>query len=160
MTCLVLRPSDLAAVERHAADDYPEECCGVLLGRPDGERLRVERVVPAANERRESRGNRFVIGPETVLAAQRAGRGEGLEIVGYYHSHPDHPAHPSDFDRENAWPGVSYLIVAVTDGKPSEVRSWRLADDRGEFIEEPIERQSAETAAAGPPVHERSDNAP
>ena len=160
MTALVLVPSDLAAIERHAAAAYPEECCGILLGKAEGERLLVQRIVPADNEREESRGNRFVIGPETVLAAQRAAREEGLEIVGYYHSHPDHPAQPSEFDRENAWPGVSYLIVAVTGGKPSEVRSWRLADDRSAFVEEPIERQSEERAAAGPPVPERSESAP
>ncbi|HEX9668439.1 MAG TPA: M67 family metallopeptidase [Thermoanaerobaculia bacterium] len=160
MTCLVVVPSDLAAIERQAAAAYPEECCGILLGKAEGGRMVVERIVPADNERQESRGNRFVIGPETVLAAQRAARAEELEIVGYYHSHPDHPAQPSEFDRENAWPGVSYLIVAVAHGKPSEVRSWRLADDRSAFVEEPIERLSEERAAAGPPVRERSESAP
>ncbi|HEX5758248.1 MAG TPA: M67 family metallopeptidase [Thermoanaerobaculia bacterium] len=160
MTCLVLLPSDLATIERQAAEAYPEECCGVLLGRVTGERVEVDRVVPAANEREESRGNRFVIGPETVLEAQRSARDAGLEIVGYYHSHPDHPARPSEFDREHAWPGLSYLIVAVTGGHASEVRSWRLADDRAEFSEEPIERQAAETAAGGPPVRERSESTP
>lgn len=146
MTTLSVTPAHLAAIERHAAAGYPEECCGILLGTTDGDEVCVLRVVAVDNERGESRHNRFVIGPEAVLAAQRAGRAEGLEIVGYYHSHPDHPARPSDFDREHAWPGLSYLIVAVAGGRPSEVRSWRLTDDRAGYAEESIARQSAEVA--------------
>ncbi len=148
MCPLFLTPADLAAIERHAAADYPEECCGFLLGRTEGDRVLVSRVLAAGNERSESRHNRFVIGPEVVLRAQRAARGEGLDVVGYYHSHPDHPARPSEFDREHAWPGLSYLIVGVAGGRPSEVRSWRLADDRSGFSEEPIDRRPAETFAA------------
>ncbi len=148
MSPLVVTPADLAAIERHAAADYPEECCGILLGKAQGARVGVTRVVAVGNERSESRHNRFVIGPDAVLAAQRAARGEGLDVVGYYHSHPDHPARPSEFDREHAWPGLSYLIVAVAGGRPEEVRSWRLADDRSGFEEEPIERQSAEAAVS------------
>ena len=148
MSPLALTPADLADIERHGAAAYPEECCGILLGCLDRGRVRVTRVVAVDNERGESRHNRFVIGPEAVLAAQRAARAEGLDIVGYYHSHPDHPARPSEFDREHAWPGLSYLIVAVEAGEPIEVRSWRLADDRAGFEEESIERQTAETVAA------------
>ncbi|HVT59073.1 MAG TPA: M67 family metallopeptidase [Thermoanaerobaculia bacterium] len=102
------------------------------------EETKVERVVPAVNERQDSRHNRFVISPATVLAAHKEARAAGLEVVGYYHSHPDHPAEPSEFDREHAWPGLSYLIVSVREGRLDTARSWRLRDDRERFDEEPL----------------------
>jgi len=133
---LALAAGDLEAIERHGERTYPEECCGFLLGRPAGGVTRVEKVVPAANERQESRHNRFVMSPETVLAAHKEARAAGLTVVGYYHSHPDHPAEPSEFDREHAWPGLSYLIVSVRGGQADAARSWRLRDDRERFEEE------------------------
>jgi proteasome lid subunit RPN8/RPN11 len=126
----------LATIRRHAEAAYPEECCGFLLGRADGAATVVERVVPVDNERQDSRHNRFLIQPETVLAAHQEARAAGLDVVGTYHSHPDHPAQPSEFDREHAWPGLSYVIVAVADGRVAEARSWRLSDDRERFEEE------------------------
>jgi proteasome lid subunit RPN8/RPN11 len=127
---------DLQAIGRHAERTYPEECCGFLLGAVAHGVTRVARVVPAANERQDSRHNRFVMSPETVLAAHKEARATGLSVVGYYHSHPDHPAEPSDFDREHAWPGLSYLIVSVRGGQVDRARSWRLRDDRERFEEE------------------------
>lgn len=140
MSRLTLLPRHRLAVERHAAATYPEECCGVLVGRSlaDGDGHLVERVLSVDNERQDSRGNRFLIHPETVLAAEREARRAGLSIVGYYHSHPDHPAQPSDFDREHAWPGLSYVIVSVRQGEVAEARSWRLTDDRTRFEEETL----------------------
>ena len=146
---LAVSAADMEAIGRHAERTYPEECCGFLLGRAPapasaseggagaaaGVTL-VERVAPAANERQDSRHNRFVMSPETVLAAHKEARAAGLAVVGYYHSHPDHPAEPSEFDREHAWPGLSYLIVAVRDGRVDRARSWRLRDDRERFEEE------------------------
>jgi len=144
----------LAAAAAHAETAYPEECCGFLLGRPlaagaagaggraaagnagAGSGAAVARAVAADNERDAERRRRYTIGPEAVLRADRAARAEGLEIVGYYHSHPDHPAQPSTFDREHAWPGVSYLIVPVAAGRAGTPRCWRLADDRGGFVEQ------------------------
>jgi proteasome lid subunit RPN8/RPN11 len=101
MNRLVLSPRHLQAIRRHAASSYPEECCGVLIGHAgDGAAATlVERILSVSNEREDSRHNRYVISPETILAAQKEARGLGLEIVGYYHSHPDHPARPSEFDR-------------------------------------------------------------
>jgi proteasome lid subunit RPN8/RPN11 len=136
MDRVVINPADLEAVRRHAEAAYPEECCGFLLGLAGGASTAVERVVPVGNERQDSRHNRFLIHPETVLAAHKEARGLGLDVVGYYHSHPDHPAQPSEFDREHAWPGLSYVIVAVRNGKSAEARSWRLSDDRERFEEE------------------------
>ena len=149
MSRLVISPHHLQAIGRHAAASYPEECCGVLIGRSgdDGDTsdtsddgaIVVERILAVGNEREDSRHNRYVISPATILAAQKEARASGLEIVGYYHSHPDHPAEPSVFDREHAWPGLSYLIVAVEQGKVAAARSWRLADDRERFDEEAVE---------------------
>jgi proteasome lid subunit RPN8/RPN11 len=135
-TALAVSAADMDAIGRHAVRTYPEECCGFLLGEERGGTTRVDRVVPAANERQDSRHNRFVMSPETVLAAHKEARAAGLSVVGYYHSHPDHPAQPSEFDREHAWPGLSYLIVAVRRGQVDRARSWRLRDDRERFVEE------------------------
>jgi proteasome lid subunit RPN8/RPN11 len=137
---LAITRRHLEAVARHAAAAYPEECCGFLLGRfgagEDG--VLVERVLPARNEHAESPRSRFLIAPETVLAARREARGLGLDVVGYYHSHPDHAAEPSAHDLEDAWPNVSYLIVPVAEGLPGAPRSWRLQDGGG-FEEEAVE---------------------
>ena len=130
----------LAAAAGHGERTYPEECCGLLLGRPlpDGAGSAVVRAMAAENEHGEERHRRYTIAPEAVLHADRAARAEGLEIVGYYHSHPDHPAAPSAFDREHAWPEVSYLIVPVENGCAGSPRSWRLDGERGGFDEETV----------------------
>lgn len=149
MSRLVISPRHLQAIGRHAAVSYPEECCGVLIGRLAGEGTVVERILSVGNEREDSRHNRYIISPETLLAAQKEARALGLDVVGYYHSHPDHPAAPSEFDREHAWPGVSYLIVSVLKGKVHEARSWRLADDRERFEEEAIDQAAVPSTALG-----------
>jgi len=140
MNRLVISPRHLHTVGRHAAMSYPDECCGVLIGRSLEGATVVERVLSVGNERQDSRHNRYLISPETVLAAQKEARSLGLDVVGYYHSHPDHPAKPSDFDREHAWPWVSYLIVSVENRNVVDTRSWRLAEDRESFVEEPIDQ--------------------
>ena len=139
MSRLVISTPHLHAAGQHAAASYPDECCGVLIGRILDDSTVVERLLSADNERDDSRHNRYLINPETVLAAHKEARALGLDVVGYYHSHPDHPARPSEFDREHAWPGVSYLIVSVEKGNVADARSWRLADDREKFDEEKIE---------------------
>lgn len=152
---LILSVADRETIERHLEAGYPDEACGVMIGRealtpgpsprgrgengPGSTRTEVVRLVLADNAREDSRHNRYVIPPEAVLAAEKAARAEGLHVIGYFHSHPDHPARPSDFDREHAWPGLSYLIVSVRGGTSDDVRSWRLSDDRERFDEETIE---------------------
>lgn len=143
MSRLVISTRHLHTAGQHASMSYPDECCGVLIGRVLGDSTVVERVLSVGNERNDSRHNRYLINPETVLAAHKEARALGLDVVGYYHSHPDHPARPSDFDREHAWPGVSYLIVAVEKRKVADIRSWRLADDRERFDEEEIDQSAA-----------------
>lgn len=147
---LSLTPRHLDQIHAHARRTYPEECCGVMMGRAlPAEQGRdeggiVEKTVALENEREDSRHNRYVITPESVLEAHREARDLGLDILGYYHSHPDHPAVPSEFDREHAWPGMSYLIAAVENGRIADTRSWRLVDDRSRFDEEALEVQDME----------------
>jgi proteasome lid subunit RPN8/RPN11 len=143
MSRLVISTRHLHTAGRHASVSYPDECCGVLIGRSLGDTTVVERVLSVGNERNDSRHNRYLINPETVLAAHKEARALGLDVVGYYHSHPDHPARPSDFDREHAWPGVSYLIVSVLKREVADIRSWRLADDREQFDEEEIDQSAS-----------------
>jgi proteasome lid subunit RPN8/RPN11 len=150
MSRIVITPRHLQTISRHAAASYPEECCGFLIGHSgDSEETTVvERVLSVGNERAESRHNRYLIHPETVLAAHKEARALGLDVMGYYHSHPDHPARPSEFDREHAWPGLSYVIVAVEQGKVADTRSWRLSEDRERFDEETIEPAAGLPGAA------------
>jgi proteasome lid subunit RPN8/RPN11 len=154
MNRLTITPSHLQTITRHGEASYPEECCGFLIGRSDEGTTVVERVISAGNERQESRHNRYLISPETVLAANKEARALGLDVVGYYHSHPDHPARPSEFDRDHAWPGLSYLIISVQGGKLADTRSWRLSDDRERFEEEAVDPTPAPAAPAG--VHKEA----
>jgi proteasome lid subunit RPN8/RPN11 len=133
---LTLAAQALEAVHAHAAEAVPEECCGFLLGRPVAGGASVEAVLPARNEAPGDRASRYLISPEAVLLARRRARELGLEVVGYYHSHPDGTAEPSGHDLEHAWPATSYLIVPVVEGVPGEPRSWRLREDREGFLEE------------------------
>lgn len=131
---VVLGPEIKAQIARHGVESYPDECCGILLGREiDGERI-IEQVLPIENAWDESeRGNRFLIGPDDVLKAERAARRAGLGVLGFYHSHPDSPAIPSEFDREHAWPWYSYLIASIVDGRCAEIVAWQLRDDRSSY---------------------------
>jgi proteasome lid subunit RPN8/RPN11 len=135
------------AIRAHAAETYPHECCGALLGR-DAAAREVLRAFPLPNRRQDSPRNRFSLEPADVVAAERVAREMGAELVGWYHSHPDHPARPSAYDREHAWPWYSYVIVAVAGGAPGEMTSWRLADDRGAFAPEALETVAARAESA------------
>jgi proteasome lid subunit RPN8/RPN11 len=127
-----------AAIRAHAAADYPHECCGFLVGRAEGENVRVMRTVPAANTRDDSPRNRFEIDPGDLVKTDRTARTEGLGVVGFYHSHPDAPAQPSEFDREHAWAGYCYVIVSVRQGQSREMRNWLLREDRQAFDEDEV----------------------
>ncbi|HJX27836.1 MAG TPA: M67 family metallopeptidase [Thermoanaerobaculia bacterium] len=158
MNRLFISHRHLQTIGRHASVSYPDECCGVLIGRAQAGGTFVERVLSVGNEREDSRHNRYLISPETILAAHKEARSLGLDVVGYYHSHPDHPARPSDFDREHAWPGVSYLIVSVEKRNVVDTRSWRLNDDREGFDEEVIDQAANATPppAGTPGVHKEA----
>jgi proteasome lid subunit RPN8/RPN11 len=127
-------------IARHGESGYPDEICGFLLGtQADGAKT-VREVVPVDNkwEETDERRRRFMIAPEDFLRQERRAREAGWEILGFYHSHPDHPARPSETDREAAWPGYSYVIQSVRDARATEVHSWRLQDDREGYDEELI----------------------
>ena len=131
----------LAAMDllrREAVEAYPEECCGVLLGRwtaQPSRTLEVHEVVVTQNSATDRREERFVIDPRHLLGAQREARHQGLEVVGYYHSHPDSGATPGQVDREAAWPEVCYLILGVSEMWVTEVRCWRLHEAGEAFTE-------------------------
>ncbi len=135
----------LAEIGRHGARAYPNECCGALLGVAGDDGAHQVRALLALDNRREGEAarTRFLITGEDMIWAQKQARAQGLDIIGFYHSHPDHPARPSEFDREHAWPGYSYIIVAVAGGEPQEATSWVLADDRSQFVPEPMESPAA-----------------
>jgi proteasome lid subunit RPN8/RPN11 len=138
-------------IREHGVETYPHECCGALLGRDlgltgnavsDKKSHSVSREVlslfPLVNRRDDSPRNRFSVTADDVRDAEKTARAQGLDLIGWYHSHPDHPARPSDYDRDHAWPWYSYIIVSVHTGVPQDMTSWRLKDDRSGFLEEKI----------------------
>lgn len=129
----------LERIKRHAVSSYPEECCGVLLGRKQGKITTVSNLLELRNTVDESRTQRFLVTPDEYRMAEREATREGLEIVGIYHSHPDHPARPSPFDLEHALPWWSYVIVSASKGQTRSISSWTMKDDRSAFEEETIE---------------------
>ncbi|MEP7027914.1 MAG: M67 family metallopeptidase [Candidatus Eisenbacteria bacterium] len=134
---LRLPRSILDAIRAHGRETYPHECCGFLLGAPQaGEAVELLR---ASNAREDSPQNRYLIPPVEFVRAQRDADQRGLDIVGFYHSHPDHPARPSAFDRDHAWPGYAYLIAEVRGGEPLDLRGFRLETVGGVFHEISLE---------------------
>jgi len=129
----------LRRIRTHGVETYPHECCGALLGR-DGDGTReVLELVPLENRRNDSPRNRFEVTPDDVRLAEKIAREKQMELIGWYHSHPDAPARPSEFDREHAWPWYSYIIVSVQQREPRDTTSWRLRDDRSAYDSETIE---------------------
>ncbi len=145
----------LEQIRQHGMRDYPNECCGILLGRASDNAKDVTEAIPLPNLRidgsaaqeilpvddpaRETERNRFLIDPRDQLRVEKEARARGLEVMGYYHSHPDHPAHPSNYDRDHAWPWYSYVIISVWAGSAKETTSWVLTGDRSRFEPEVIE---------------------
>jgi proteasome lid subunit RPN8/RPN11 len=119
----------------HAARTYPDECCGAMLGRNLGT---VDEAFAIENTSTEGHRRRFLISPAEYRAAEARADALGWHLLGFYHSHPDHPAEPSTFDLDHAWPNLSYLIVSVRGGAAVNTRSWRLTADRARFHEEAI----------------------
>jgi proteasome lid subunit RPN8/RPN11 len=130
----------LAQIWAHGQLAYPEEGAGLLLGGLDNDDRRVTHLLPLDNHfQPDSRNRRYLISPRDLLWAEDEAERLGLEIVGVFHSHPDHPARASDFDTQWALPFYSYLITQVQAGKAVESRSWRLTEDRGAMLEEPVQ---------------------
>ena len=120
-----------AAIRQHAAETYPHECCGALIA-SDGE---IVEAFALPNTTAEGARRRFLIGPADYRAAEARARAREGQLAGFYHSHPDHPARPSEHDLAQAWPNLTYVIVAVSQGTPGDLRSWRLREDRSGFEE-------------------------
>ena len=139
MTVIELPTAEWEKIRQHGARDYPEECCGFLLGKDSDGRKRVAEAWPAPNSHGENHHRRFLITADDWRSGERYSTGKGLDILGFYHSHPDHPARPSEYDREHAWPWMSYIILSVQQQQPALMTSWVLAEDRTKFEEESVE---------------------
>ena len=125
------------AIEEHARGTFPEECCGFLLGSANEPR-RVEEARPAKNMAVEDRARRYVIDPLELLHADEEARARHLDLIGIYHSHPNHPAVPSEFDRARAASWYSYVILGIRDRRPGDVTAWRFDESSRRFESEEI----------------------
>lgn len=137
---LLISKKLLERIHAHGAWAYPEEGAGLLLGEVANGDKRVVSLLEFANAREQAaRHNRYLLTPQDYLSGELEAAKVGLDVIGVFHSHPDHPNHPSEFDREWAMPFLSYIITSVNAGTAVESRSWQLADDRSQFVEEPIQ---------------------
>jgi proteasome lid subunit RPN8/RPN11 len=137
---LTISKEILIAIHQHGEEAYPEEGAGLMLGKADGTIKRVEKILPLTNTREdEARRNRYLLNPQDYLHGEQEAARLGLDVLGVFHSHPDHPNRPSEFDREWAMPWFSYLITSVLQGKAVESCSWLLAEDRSAFSEENLD---------------------
>ena len=136
---LKIGAGDVGNIHDHAKEAYPEECSGVLVGmRAEGGMKIVVDVWRAENVHEEERSRRFLIDPLVYMKFEEQADERDMEIIGIYHSHPDHPAEPSEYDRDHAWPGWSYIIASVSSDGIEAMRSWVLKDDRSGYDEERI----------------------
>jgi proteasome lid subunit RPN8/RPN11 len=136
---ITIAGEQLNEMREHGVRDHPYECCGLLLGRFTAEGKVVTETYPISNAREESaKRNRFLIAPEELMRGERYARGRDLEVVGFYHSHPDCPAVPSQYDLEHAWPTYSYIIVSTTAHEAKDLFSWEQEPDRSKFNPEEI----------------------
>ena len=139
----------LVQMRQHGEGDYPFECCGLMLGRSEnnGRKIVVETYAISNAREEEAKRNRFLIRPEELMRGEKNAREKGLDVVGFYHSHPDDRAVPSKYDLEHAWPTYSYIVVSVEQGRAVDLRSWEMEPDRSRFNEEEI---AASPAGRGP----------
>ena len=134
-----IRSKDLEKIRKHGEADYPNECRGFLLGKTDRDTKTVIKSKPVVNSReQENRYNRYYIPPEEYMRIERLARDEDLEVIGFYHSHPDAEARPSQYDLDHSWPFYSYIIVSVQKQKAKKMNSWRLKEDRSAFAQEEL----------------------
>src|SRR5215203_3175458 len=135
---LKIGAGDVGHIHDHAKEAYPEECAGALVGmNVEGMQIVVD-VWRAENTHEEERSRRFLIEPLKIKEFEERAAERDMDVLGFYHSHPDHPAEPSEYDREHAWPGWSYVIASVSAENVEDMRSWVLKGDRSGYDEEPI----------------------
>ena len=136
---LVISRNILNDIFDHSRKTYPEECCGILVGHDEGEQRVVMESHRAENVAKERRHDRYLIDEKKLIEVLKATRGLPMDVIGFYHSHPDYPSRPSRFDTETAaWPGYSYLIASVEKERVVSVQSWVMRDGSESFVEEPI----------------------
>ena len=144
---LTVTPAVARAIRAHGVETFPHECCGALVGRDGG----VAAVVPLANTTEEGPRRRFLVRPSDYREAERRATELKGELLGFYHSHPDHPARPSQYDLDHAWPTFAYIIVSVMSGQSADMTVWYLKEDRSSFDEGQLiyaENSHPDTAAA------------
>jgi proteasome lid subunit RPN8/RPN11 len=119
---------------------YPNECCGILIGEIDDAGVKTAKRLESIQNAREDgeQYHRFLITPEDMLRAEKTARAAKMDVIGFYHSHPDHPAAPSEYDKDHALPFYSYVIISVEKGKAKELTSWELTADRTDFLPENV----------------------
>ena len=138
-----------AAIRAHGQDTYPHECCGALVGRDD----HVAAVVPLPNTTEEGPRRRFLVRPSDYRDAERQAAVLGGELLGFYHSHPDHPARPSQYDLDHAWPTFAYIIVSVASGLAKDMTVWFLQEDRSTFDEGRLNHGENTDSHSAPALH-------
>ena len=138
-----------SAIRIHGQETYPHECCGALVGR-DGA---VTAVVALPNTTDEGPRRRFMVRPSDYQLAERRATELGGELLGFYHSHPDHPARPSQYDLDHAWPTFAYIIVSVADGSATDMTVWYLQEDRSRFEEGSLKHGENSHPDPTPAVH-------
>jgi proteasome lid subunit RPN8/RPN11 len=146
---LILTPEQIGQIEREGAAAYPNECCGAMLGRDvaddSGVRRVVARLAPLSNSfAADEQYHRFSLDPRELMQLEKGAAEAGLAVLGFYHSHPNHPARPSETDRRHAWPFYSYVIVAIANRQPIDLTSWQLDESTEQFKPEEIVRERTE----------------
>lgn len=137
---LILKPEAEAVIRDHAKMDYPHECVGALIGVDDGAQRVIEQALPLQNERADERERRYLVSAEQALKAERVADISGKMLLGFYHSHPDHPAVPSEYDRQHAaFSWYTYIIISVSEGEPQALKAWNLREDRSAFDPQEVE---------------------
>jgi proteasome lid subunit RPN8/RPN11 len=137
------------AIRRHGEETFPHECCGALIGNGD----RVIAAVALPNTTEEGPRRRFLVRPSDYRMAEQRATELGAELLGFYHSHPDHPARPSQFDLDHAWPNFAYVIVSVMSGVARDLTVWFLLDDRSRFDEGTLNGDEDSDSDTAPAVH-------
>lgn len=135
---ILLGTEILHQIIAHAKRVYPEECCGIMMGLGNLTRS-VKEIYPVPNINTERAHDRYEIAPEDFFKADGSAREKGLEIIGFYHSHPSHPPIPSAFDKQNAWPEYSYFIISIGEDRETTLKSWMFDEIKGVFEEEEVQ---------------------
>ena len=146
---LIITPDVDEAIRRHGRETYPHECCGALVGAADA----VSGTVALPNTTEEGPRRRFLVRPSDYRDAERRATEIGGELLGFYHSHPDHPARPSQYDLDHAWPTFAYIIVSVMNGAAGDMTVWYLKHDRSTFEEGSLEHGKNSHSDAAQAVH-------